>query len=170
MDGTKGPGDNPASTTLAKLSQQLFNIWAPTQKAAAGTTTDLLKTGGSNTTTPIIQNLIQSLRSGLSRTMVDTQQRLGMTRQAGTPFGQRILAETQREGQAGIAEAGPNMAMQMLSLLMPAATGGTGQAIQGVSSAAQANAGVLESQNRAYSDILSAMIPRTSISYAGGPK
>lgn len=163
MQGTKGTGANPSSSLLDAISQQLFNIWAPTQKKAAGAATDLLTTGGTGTTVPLIANLIQNLRSGLSRTMVDTQGRLGMARQAGTPFGQRILAETQREGQSEIAGAGPQVGMEFLKTLLGMSTGGAGQAVSGLSATSAANAGVLESQNRAYGDIMSAMIPRTSV-------
>ena len=90
--------------------------------------------------------------------MVDTQGRMGMVRQAGTPFGQRILAETQRSGEADIASAGPEMAMKMLSMLLPTMTGGSSTASSGLGSAAGANAQVIGSQNDAYSRIMSSVI------------
>lgn len=168
MQGSKGPGDNAASQTLAKLSEQLFNIWSPFTKSTAKAGQDIWKTGGTSSQIPLIQQLIQSLKSGLSHTMSDTQGRLGMTRQSGTPFGQRILAETQLQGEEGIAKAGPEAGMSLLEHIMNMGAGGTSASIGGLGSAASADASVLGSQNQAYSQILSAMIPKTSFSYSGG--
>jgi len=170
MQGTKGTGDNGASNKLADLSTQAFNQSSPFLSQLFGAGSDIMKTGGTNSMIPFITQLVQGLKSTLSQTMQDTQARLGMTRSAGTPFGQRILAQTELQGQQGIAQAGPNAAMQFLNPIISAATNNQNTAVGGLGASANANANVLSSQNSAYSNILSSMIGAvgTAAGAAGG--
>ena len=78
---------------------------SPFLGALANAGQDILKTGGTQSLIPFISQMIQNMKSALSNTMQSTQNRLGQVRQAGTPFGQRLLTGTQLQGESDIAKA-----------------------------------------------------------------
>lgn len=158
MSGTRSIGESPSTMQLNQNSNALFQNWFPLMQQLSGAGQDIMKTGGTQATIPLISNMIQNMRSALSNTMQSTQQRLGQTRQAGTPFGQRLLAQTQLQGETGIAQAGPMTSMDFLKTILGVGSAGTGQAQSGMGSAAQSESNIISSENRAYSEVLSSMI------------
>lgn len=165
--GGKG-GGNANNDTLANLSKSLFDETDPIRKDLLSQGEQGLSTGGVGALLPVISRAVESSKDALSNTLQDTQARLGTTGLAKSPYGQAILANTEREGNARTADIGPNMTMSFLSMLPSFITGASGQALQGQAAAAQNTQSGINTNTQAFADILSAAMPKTSLSYAGG--
>jgi len=98
--------------------------------------TEALKTGGVGAQIPLITRAVESTRAATSRALAETEASLGRSRLAGTPFGQRILAETRMGGEGAAALIPTTLAQQFTSVAPNLALGSAGTVIQGLTNAA----------------------------------
>lgn len=127
--------------------------------------TEALKTGGVGAQIPLITRSVEASRAATSRTLAETEASLGRSRLSGTPFGQRILAETRLGGETAAAQIPTALAQQFTSVAPNLALGSAGTVISGLTNAAnigvaQRQIGAQESiaQLQFYGQIISALL------------
>jgi hypothetical protein len=79
--------------------------------------------------TPIIAQAQEQSRLAGAKALSGTESELAMKGLAGTPFGERIMAEQRQAGQAAVGGIAPQIQQQYIEMLMQATPGyATGQA------------------------------------------
>ena len=169
---------NPYSSLQAGWSDQMMQHIAPFLASVIGQGNQLSRTGNIVQQNSLLGTLTESARSGVAKGRQATQDILGRGRLAGTPFGQRILADQAVQGEQSIAQVKPNFFQWFLPIALNAATGNAQTAQSGLSSASGAEAQRISSQVGAqgqyatqqaanYGQMMTKMIPQTSFSFQG---
>lgn len=130
MGGSKQSG---ASKGQEQRSQSLFDTWNPLQNSLAGQGNQLVQTGGIAQMIPMLTTLMNSARSGFSKSMTSLNDSLGRSRLAGTPFGQRLKSDQSMQGEQQVASVIPQFYQWFLPQVMNAMTGNSATAMQGMS-------------------------------------
>ncbi|WP_447600230.1 hypothetical protein [Nitrospira sp. Nam80] len=170
---------NPYSSLQAGWMDTTMQHIAPFMRAVLGEGDSILRTGKGNFTNGLMNSVIESTKSGVARGRQTTMDALGRSRMAGTPFGQRILADQAMQGESQIAQVTPNFFQWFIPQVMNFATGNQASATQGLSGASGAEASRISSQVQAqgmyesqkaqnYGNMMTKMIPSTQFSF--GPK
>jgi len=177
MGGSKAqqPG---ISKEQENRSKSLFDTWNPLQTSLAGQGNQLVQTGGISQMIPMLTTLLNSARSGFSKSMTSLNDSLGRSRLAGTPFGQRLKSDQQMAGEQQVASTIPQFYQWFLPQVMNAMTGNTATGMQGMSAVTGAetqrvnnNANNVTQQNlqmmRSGTEMMTKMMPTTSFGFTG---
>lgn len=159
-------------------SKSLFDTWNPLQQSLAGQGNQLVATGGISQMIPMLTTLLNSARSGFSKSMTSLNDSLGRSRLAGTPFGQRLKSDQSMAGEQQVASVIPQFYQWFLPQVMNAMTGNTATGMQGMSNVTNAETSRVNSnaanqtqlQNTMMSkgmDMLMKGMPTTTYSYSG---
>lgn len=171
MGGSKQSG---ASKGQEQRSQSLFDTWNPLQNSLAGQGNQLVQTGGIAQMIPMLTTLMNSARSGFSKSMTSLNDSLGRSRLAGTPFGQRLKSDQSMQGEQQVASVIPQFYQWFLPQVMNAMTGNSATAMQGMSAVTgaetqrgNANAANQTALMQSGMQLAGKMMPTTSYSYSG---
>lgn len=123
------PNSNIALVSLAK---QLFGETEGLRTGINDLFSSILKTGGSQATTPIISNAVEASQRATSKTLAQTDEELARTGLAGTPFGANTRAGVLQEGNLSTSQIGPQIAMSLLQMIPGYLTGGLQTAFGGL--------------------------------------
>lgn len=142
MGGGKGSTEN--LDALNAIATKSFDIGEPSMKAAMDVLYQALTTGGVEARQPVYAQAAEQTMQASSqaqRAMADDFSRTGI---AGTPFAQQIMASMAQQAAQQAALVPTQMAEQdywkILSLFFPGATQTMGMGVQGMGSAAGAEA------------------------------
>jgi hypothetical protein len=139
--GGGGKSGSQVSTTpdpnISAFVQEVRGESRPVRQEIFRQVTEALKTGGVGAQIPLITRAVESSRAATSRTLAETEASLGRSRLAGTPFGQRILAETRLGGETATAQIPTALAQQFTSVAPNLALGSAGTVISGLTNASQ---------------------------------
>lgn len=144
-----GPFKKAALSSIEQALKQkkfLFGQAKPVQKELFGQTLEALRTGGVGAQIPIIQRTVESQKQALSGSLKDLEGGLAGSNLAGTPFGQRILAQTAMQGRQEISNVPTAFAQQFISGAPGLTQGATGQGINLLGQASQTGAGIYGQQ------------------------
>jgi len=169
---------NPYSGIQAGWADQTMNHISPFLYSVVGQANRLMRTGKSDLTDSLLGTLIEQQKTGVAKGLQASQDQLGRSRMAGTPFGQRILADQRISGAQSVASVFPNFVQWFLPQAMNFATGNQATAQQGLSSASGAEANRISSLTQAqgnyetqkasnYGQMMTKMIPSTQFSFTG---
>ena len=177
MGGSKAqqPG---ISKEQENRSKSLFDTWNPLQQSLAGQGNQLVATGGISQMIPMLTTLLNSARSGFSKSMTSMNDSLGRSRLAGTPFGQRLKSDALMQGEQQVASTIPSFYQWFLPQVMNAMTGNTATGMQGMSAVTGAetqrvnsNAQNATQQNlqmmKSGTEMMTKMMPTTSFGFTG---
>lgn len=150
---------------------------APFLQSVFGQANQLSRTGQITQQHSLLGTLMESAKSGVAKGRQATQDILGRGRMAGTPFGQRILADQAMAGESQIAQVTPNFYQWFLPTAINAATGNAATSMQGLSGASSAEAQRISSQvqsqgafevqkARNYGEMMTKMIPSTNFNFS----
>ena len=174
MSGPKAQ-ENQYAKQQAEVSQQWMNQITPFMSSLMGQGTELLKTGGMTSASPMLSTLTQAAKSGYSKAQRSTMDQMGRFRMGGTPFGQRILADQAMAGESSVANVAPNFYQWFLPIVANAAVGAGNTAMGGMSIATGAEASRINTQTQAQGQYQTALlqgmmrpIPTTSFNFGGG--
>ena len=174
MSGPKAQ-ENQYAKQQAEVSQQWMNQITPFMSSLMGQGTELLKTGGMTSASPMLNTMIQAAKSAYSKGKQSTVDQMAKYRLAGTPFGQRILADQTMAGESAVANVAPNFYQWFLPIVANAAVGAGNTAMGGMSSATGAEASRINTQTQAQGQYQTALlqgmmrpIPTTSFNFGGG--
>ena len=159
-------------------SKSLFDTWNPLQQSLAGQGNQLVQTGGISQMIPMLTTLLNSARSGFSKSMTSLNDSLGRSRLAGTPFGPRLKSEQTMAGEPQVASTIPNFYQWFLPQVMNAMTGNTATGMQGMSAVTGAETSRVNSnaanqtqlQNTMMNNgtqMMMKMMPTTQYQYSG---
>ena len=129
--------ENQAAKQQADVSQQWMNQITPFMSQLMGQGTDLLKTGGMSSASPMLNTMTQAAKSAYSKGKQSTVDSMAKYRLAGTPFGQRILADQSMAGESSIASVAPNFYQWFLPIAANAGVGAGNTAMSGMRVARQ---------------------------------
>lgn len=174
MSGPKAQ-ENQYAKQQAEVSQQWMNQITPFMSSLMGQGTELLKTGGMTSASPMLSTLTQAAKSGYSKAQRSTMDQMSRFRMGGTPFGQRILADQAMAGESSVANVAPNFYQWFLPIVANAGVGAGSTAMGGMSSATGAEASRINTQTQAQGQYQTALlqgmmrpIPTTSFNFGGG--
>lgn len=160
---------SPQIDKLSQLGQQLFNETSGVRGTMLQQGEEALKTGGIGAQIPMITRALDASRSQLSTDLQSTSDDLAKHRLVGTPFGQSIMQNARVLGNQGISQIPTNFAQGAIAQLPGFISALTGQGMGGMGQAASAQSNVTSSYNNAYSQILSAAMPKTSFNFSASP-
>lgn len=166
--------ENQAAKQQSDVSQQWMNQITPFMSQLMGQGTDLLKTGGMSSASPMLNTMTQAAKSAYSKGKQSTVDSMAKYRLAGTPFGQRILADQSMAGESSIASVAPNFYQWFLPIAANAGVGAGNTAMSGMSSVTGAEASRINQQTQSQGQYNTAMmqgimsaVPKTMFSFAG---
>lgn len=150
--GGKGSQSTESSNDLNDIARQFFAETSPLRRNLIGQFDEALTTGGVDARIPLISRSQEQSRQATSNSLRQIDDQLAQNNLAGTPFGERIRAETLQSGEQSTAQIPTNIVMQMLQQIPGFVTGsnqtvvtGLGQAAGAEASAGGSNAGFLGS-------------------------
>lgn len=161
---------SPQIDQLGAIAKQLYNDTSSVRNTMLKQGEEALKTGGIGAQIPMITRALDQSRSQLSTDLASTKEDLAKYRLVGTPFGQSILQNAQVVGNQGISQIPTNFAQGMIAQLPGFVSALTGQGMSGMGQAASAQSNVTSSYNNAYSQILSAAVPKTNMNFSMSAK
>lgn len=163
-----------ASREQETRSQALFDTWNPMQQSMGAQGNQLLQTGGVSQLIPLLTTLMNSARSGFSRSQQSLNDSLGRSRLAATPYGQRLKADQTMAGEQQVQSTIPNFYQWFLPLVTNAMTGNAATAMSGMSAVtgaetqrAQSNAANQTALMQSGMQMASKMMPTTSFGFTG---
>lgn len=130
----QGKGKAPDPTALPGVTRDtmkeqlrqnkaIFRTQQPIRRVLSQQTLEALRTGGVGARTPIVQRSVENARLSNSMSLRSTQASLGRSNLAGTPFGQRMLAQQMQQGRYAESQIPIAYAQQLIG----AAGGGSQQ-------------------------------------------
>lgn len=113
-----------------RQQRQLFRTARPIQKEFGAQTLEALRTGGVGAQIPIIQRAVEQTRQAGAQGLRATEESLAQRNLGGTPFGERILAQTRQQGRLAAAQIPTQFAQQFITGAPGFASQLSGQAAQ----------------------------------------
>ena len=136
---------------LINLAQQLFGETYELRTTLADQMLEALQTGGIGAQIPLINRAMEASNRATGGALADIDTQLAQSGLAGTPFGEAIKAQTASEGKFESSQIPGQMMMSLMSAIPQYLQGLYGAGLQGVGSAAQAEAGNQPSDSKGYS-------------------
>jgi len=114
---TREANKNLGNVELAKMAKRFEEETRASRQGLAGMFEEIIKTGGSQATTPIISNAVESSQRAGSKTLQQVDENLARSGLAGTPFGAMTRANALQESEYNTSQIGPSMAMKILQMI-----------------------------------------------------
>lgn len=128
--------ESSSANALATIARGFAKETEGVRKGLIEAMQEVLKTGGSKI--PIISEAVDSSRRASSRAFSETYAKLAQSDLAGTPFGEKILAEQRQTGEQNVATTQESLAQSIFNSISnfvlgqsQTATAGLGSAISG---------------------------------------
>lgn len=154
----KGGGAGPsASKALEAIATQTFEESTPARQELLSQFLEGLRTGGVEARIPIVQRGVEESRAATSGALRQLDEQLALTGMAGTPFGQRIRAETLTAGEQAASRIPLDVIQQFLSQVPGFVTGQQQISVSGLGQAGAAQANVQSAQIAAFAQLMSAL-------------
>jgi hypothetical protein len=164
--GGKGGSQTPSSQALEEISRAMFAETTPMRQEFWRQAESILKTGGTGAYAPLISRAVESTRRATSETMRGLDERLAVMGLAGTPFGERVRAETARAGEAEAARIPAATFQSMLPMIVNAMLGQGQTVVTGLGSAAGAESRMRAADIAGQYALWSALMPRFTFTKA----
>lgn len=156
------PGQGKTSTSASKagegFARELQTQTRPLRQELFDQLLEGLQTGGVGAQIPIIQRATEASATAGSNSIEQLDEQLALSGLAGTPFGQRTRAESQRLSEANTAAVPTNIIQQFLGQAPQLILGSGQQATQGFAAAGSSQAQIRAAQIAAVSQIISSAI------------
>jgi hypothetical protein len=158
--GGKGGGgaSTSGSQALENLTSQLTAESAPSRQEMFRQVLEGLQTGGIGARIPIVSAGQEASRLATSRALQGTTESLSRSRLVGTPFGERVLAETRMAGELETAGIPTRDTARIIETFPGIATGTATPIIGGLGSLAQTQASMVNTQTAAKASQTGAML------------
>jgi hypothetical protein len=156
-----GPGKGEQSNTQMRnddISRRQMEFAQPAIEQLGQHAKSLMAGGGISTYNPMIEMMKSNLQSGYSRARQSTMDSLGRGRMAGTPFGQRILADQAFQGETAVANVAPNFYQWFLPMALNTLTGNANIGMQGMNASTGAEAARINANTAATTQYNTAMM------------
>ena len=134
--GKGGKAATPASTNaLAQMAQEFAGETKGLRGEMITNFEDILKTGGSQATIPIISKAVEASKRATSQTMSQVEEDLARKGLSGTPFGENVMGQTRMSGNLATSQVPLDITNAFLQMI-PGFILGQGQtATQGLGTA-----------------------------------
>jgi hypothetical protein len=134
--------------SVKRIGEEQWSITKPIEQQWAQQALELMQTGGVQSYNPIISSATEAVKRATSQAMKGTEASLATSGLAGTPYGERILAETGLQGSLTESQVASNTWNSLVAGIPSFATTVGGTATSALSSAAGTQANIISSQNQ----------------------
>ena len=173
--GKSGGGASGASSMIVapsgemkKTTKMVREATAPVLKETAGQILEALTTGGIGARLPIAQRSVEASRSATATALRQTGEELTRKGQAGTPFGESLLANLRLAGETGTANIPTDIAQQFISVAPSFALGGPSMILQALSRMGTQTSASGVSTTRPATDWMTDVLVPIIAAFAGG--
>lgn len=154
--------DTRSSLEARRSGRELLSETRQPRRELFGQILESLQTGGVGARVPIIQRSVEASNRATSDSQRQTTEQLGIAGLLDSPFGQRILGDQKREGDAATSKIPTDVAQSFVNLAPSFITGIGQTGTSSIGIAASSQAAIRSAQIAAVAQIIS-----QSISTAG---
>ena len=141
-----GGGTTPATDLLMKIAGDTFAMSKPGLQTSLNALQEMLTTGGMQARQPVYGKAVEASQRAGSQAQSQTAEQLARTGLAGTPFGERTMADTAQQSAYQTSQIVPGMMnedyFKTLTMLVPLLTGVQSSSLAGMGQASGAQAGM----------------------------
>lgn len=156
--GKGGRTQTSGSQALENLTAQIGQETGPVRQEMFRQVLEGLQTGGIGARIPIVSAAQEQSRLATSRALQGTTESLSRGQLVGTPFGERVLAETRLAGEMDTATIPTRETARIIETFPGIATGTAVPILSGLSSLSQSQASMANAQTAAKASQTSAML------------
>ena len=156
--GSRSQAQTTGSQALESIALQIESESRPSRQEMFRQVLEGLRTGGIGARIPIVSAGQEASRLATSRALQGTTESLVRSRLAGTPFGERVMAETRLAGEMETAGIPTRETARIIELFPGIATGTSVPVITGLGQASASQAQLASAQTAGKASMTSALL------------